>query len=120
MKRDMELIRKILIKVEESDRDPLDYVPLEIEGYDQSTVSYHIWLLVDAGLVEGVDCTSDAIFRWHAQRLTWDGHDFLQSIRDDTIWNKVKEKVLKPAASWTFTVLVAWLNKEIMENFGIK
>ena len=52
MKRDMDVIRSVLQKVE-SCEDPcgLEHMP-EIDGYSQAQVSYHTKLLHDAGLVE--------------------------------------------------------------------
>ncbi len=119
MKRDIDLVRKILFAVEECDRDPLEWVPLSFGGHDEKTIAYHVWLLIDAGLIEGTNCSSLNGFCWQAKRLTWAGHEFLQSIRDDTIWNKAKEKVLKPTASWTFGILIEWLKQEIKEKIGI-
>jgi len=120
MERDMELIREILLAVEESQTDPLATVPLKIEGYDDTKISYHVWLCVDARLVEGVDCSTMQGFSWEAQRLTWNGHEFLQAIRDETIWNKVKRKLLKPSASWTFPILMEYLKLEITKKLGME
>lgn len=115
----MDLIRKILFAVEESDRDPLKWVPLRFNGYDDKTISYHVWLLIDAGLIEGTDLSSSNGFSYQAKHLTWAGHEFLQSIRDDTVWIKAKEKVLQPMASWTFGILMEWLKQEIKQKVGI-
>jgi hypothetical protein len=38
-------------------------------------------------------------------RLTWEGHEFLDATRDSKVWKLAKEKVLKPGASWTFSLL---------------
>ena len=45
-------------------------------------------------------------------RLTWAGHDFLDSSRDNKIWKLAKEHVIKPGASWTFSLLLEWLKQE--------
>lgn len=46
MQRDMELIRKILMVIEQA---PTGYAPeLEIEGYSSTQVGYHAYLLIDA------------------------------------------------------------------------
>jgi hypothetical protein len=51
--------------------------------------------------------------------ITWAGHEFLQSIKDDTLWKKAKEDVLKPTASWTFAILAEWLKQEMKTKMGI-
>jgi hypothetical protein len=40
-----------------------------------------------------------------AVRLTWGGHELLDAIRNDTIWNKTKESFLSKGLSMTFDLL---------------
>jgi hypothetical protein len=75
---------------------------------------------MDAGLVVGVVSGTDKDpSRYMIHRLTWQGHEFLQSMRDETIWKKAKEHVLKPGASWTFEILKEWAKAELKERLGI-
>jgi hypothetical protein len=46
------------------------------------------------------------------KRLTWQGYDFLQVTRDDTVWSKAVKHVFKPATSWTVSLLLEWLKQE--------
>ncbi len=114
-KRDMDLIRKQLLALEVG-RDPL-----KIEDYSEDALLYHIYLLDNAGFVHAAIARGNKgqIAAAHVMEITWTGQEFLQSIKDDTIWNKAKEKVLKPSASWTFGVLVEWLKQEIKAKIGI-
>lgn len=92
MKRDMEIIRTVLLKVEEkcppygNERFSKDDFP----GYDWMTVWSHARLLEDIGFFQGVshevgiDCFS-------VHGLSWEGHEFLESIRDPETWRKIKE-----------------------------
>ena len=50
MRRDMELVRKILLQVEES--DDILTPPIQINGYDDKVVNDHIVLMHEAGLLE--------------------------------------------------------------------
>lgn len=52
MKRDMELVRRILGYFEGKD-DAKPVEDLAIEDYDASTVQYHMILLYEAGLIAG-------------------------------------------------------------------
>lgn len=115
MKRDMDLIRKQLLALE-SGRDPL-----KIEGYSESALLYHVYLLDDAGFVHAAMARGGQgeVVAAHVMEITWAGQEFLQSIKDDTLWNKAKDKVLKPSASWTFAVLMEWLKQEIKAKVGI-
>lgn len=94
MKRDMELIRKILFKIEE------EYVStalfnLAIYGYEFNSVAYQCKLLYEAHLVDNYSAKygDNTIYAFVVGGLTWEGHDFLDKIRQDTIWNKTKETI---------------------------
>ncbi len=120
MKRDMDLIREILCKVEScEDLSGLGHLP-EIDGYSRPQVSYHMELLIDAGLIEADSITefgSDTHYR--AINLTWAGQDFLAATRDESLWNKAKTSVLKPTASYTFDILLEWLKVQVKQNLGL-
>lgn len=109
MKRDMDLIRKIVLEVRNA-TGPVNV----IEDVDTDTFAEHALLLQEAGLIEASIKVNQhrpvAVVIW---RLTWAGHDFAQSIVDDTLWRKAKENVIKPMASWTFSILVDYLKGEI-------
>ena len=112
MKRDMELIRQILLKAEALEFE--DDEPYERYGARTPDEAYQIALMKDAGLVDadidtvagGIPCGATII------RLTWAGHDFLDSSRDNKIWKMAMKHVIKPGASWTFSILVEWLKQE--------
>ena len=115
----MDLIRQILNSAEA--RNFEDGEPPE--PYHAQTVeeAYQIALMNDAGLVQA-DCVSTAGTPVSAVifRLTWAGHDFLDAARNDTIWNKAKETILKPGVSWTFSILTEWLKQEAHDKiFGV-
>lgn len=106
MKRDWDLVRKILLEVEQL---PVaqDLNSDALPGYeDQSdVVAAHMRLLYDAGLIDGID--SSAIMRIHfmASGLTWEGHEFLDKIRADTVWNKVKVGASEKGLSLSIDVI---------------
>lgn len=94
MKRDMDLVRQILLEVEKQP-DPRQPADLKIEGYDEGTIYYHVMLLSEAGLVEAIDFSHMTAVVWRPQRLTWVGHEFLDDIRDPEIWRRTKEGAQK-------------------------
>lgn len=57
--RDLNLIRKLILAVEAS---PTGYVQdeIEINGYSEEQIGYHAYLLVNAGLANGIDATTIA------------------------------------------------------------
>jgi len=115
MKRDMDLVRKQLLAIE-SAQDALS-----IKGYSKEALLYHLYLLDDAGFIRATFMrgSKGEVMAAHVFEITWTGHEFLQSIKDDTLWKKAKEDVLKPTASWTFSILTEWLKQEMKTKMGI-
>jgi hypothetical protein len=81
VKRDIELVRAVLLKVEGFDSplgSTLHVYPsepeLEIDGYDGDQVAYHLNLLIDAGFVEGARTVDNQFL---IEGLTWNGQEFL-------------------------------------------
>lgn len=116
MKRDMDLIRKILLWMEENDDHEI-----EIEGYSDDQVGHHCYLLMKAGLIEAADSSAMDSFAPTAIPLsiTWAGHEFLDSAKDNKIWAAAKEKVIGPAGGVAFAVLLEWLKAEAKRRLGL-
>jgi hypothetical protein len=89
MKRDMDLARKILFEIEKA---PLEegWVDIKFDDYTEEEVTYHIMILAEAGLIHAIDQSSLQKTEWYAQRLTWEGHEFLDAARDNGRWDKAK------------------------------
>ena len=107
MKRDMDLARKILFAIENCN-DPLGpQNSLEVDGYPDNVVAYHIKILAQAGLIEAQDVSEMGTdgFQWWAGSLTWEGHEFLEAARDDKRWNKTKKFVSEKAGGLMFEAL---------------
>jgi hypothetical protein len=93
MKRDLELIRKIMLKMEDA---PTGAAPeMEIEGYSRMAVGYHSYLIVDAALAAGCDAATRASQgspEWILTHLTSLGHDFAEAARNEGRWKKALQK----------------------------
>lgn len=120
MKRDLDLIRKLLLLMESHEHG---YAPheLSIEGYTDEQVGFHVHLLGEAGLAVVADTTHMSSDSPSAipQCLTWAGYEFLEAAKDETLWGKAKDKVIKPAGGVAFTVLLEWLKAEAKTKLGI-
>jgi hypothetical protein len=93
MKRNWDTIREILTKLEET---TVKQGALRLSNFPSeraADVSYHMELLIEVGLVTGQ--MSKTISRepqdFFALRLTWEGHEFLDAVRSDTVWQKTKK-----------------------------
>ncbi len=75
----------------------------------------------EAGLIEAVLLNDEngVPYRAVIQRLTWQGHEVLDSIRSDNVWHKVVQHVLKPGASWTIETVLAYAKMEALKLLGL-
>ena len=96
MKRDMELVRLILLKIEE-EYSSTAISNLNISGYDMETVAYHCKILNEAGLISdyGARYADNSLRSFGVGSLTWEGNDFLDKIRDNSQWKKVKDVIVQ-------------------------
>jgi hypothetical protein len=90
MKRDMELVREILLKVEELSFDST-FHDIGVAGRSPKEISYHVMLLHEAGFIEAMDLG----VCWKPMRLTHSGKGFLDAARSETVWKKAKTAVVK-------------------------
>lgn len=105
MKRNWDLIRKILIKLEEKADIQSELSSEDIRGFDRHTVSYHYNIMAHAGLITIEDNSSINDTDYSALSLTWQGHEFLDKIRNDSVWNKVKSTVQTKSLDLSFDVI---------------
>ena len=118
MKRDMDLVRKILLYLEEN-ADPHDWIfDLKIGDYSDKEISYHIKIMAQEGLIEASERPrSDLDYdQWIPHSLTWAGHEFLDASRDDSRWEKVKRLVADKTGSLSFEVLKAGLVQAMLQT----
>lgn len=132
MKRDMDLIRDLLLKIEDGQRsfDLLTPEIAEILGESSEgrqpreqaeQLEYHLNLLVDGGLITIHAKLSGAV--WQIGQITWAGHDFLDTIRDPEIWREAKAGV-KQAGGFSLELLKALgkglIKKKIEQHTGVE
>ena len=106
MKRDLDLARRILIKIE------AELPPMQVGTFTPSAFSVenkeewdwileHFRLLADAGFIEKGSLSSGG---YTLRGITWAGHEFLDSIRDEEVWRRTKEGANK-VGSWSLETL---------------
>jgi len=96
---------------------PHDDALTGLDGVDgQDFVLHAIWMQ-EAGLIAAdvQESLGAPPFVW-IHRLTWDGCEFVDAARSDTLWEKAKDAVIKPTSSFTFGVIRDWLKTEIMHG----
>lgn len=110
MRRDDDLIRQLMLDLESATAAVGD--AHKVDGYTRDEVAYHLALILRAGLAEGPeprypsDGSDPTIPRLiMVLRLTPAGHDFIDTLRDDTVWKTVKESAKKAGGSLSLELL---------------
>lgn len=127
MKRDFDLIRYLLLVVENhQDSKPIDSDTIQVEGYSDVQIGLHLNMMGDAGFIvmePWKSTTNDEriikvplIFD-----LTWKGHEYLDTIRDPKIWKATKSLTSKiGSASFELVLEIAKaLAKDALSKFGL-
>lgn len=105
MKRDMDLCRQILMKVEDQPAGKCLQASSDLHS-DQAVLAEHVWLLKQAGLIEAVfpgNSPYHKVFIIH--RLTPEGHDFVAHARQSALWEKAKDTAGKVGVGLTIAVM---------------
>lgn len=99
MKRDWDVIREVLIEIEEFEgKNDLIY---SLNG-DSPIKGSHALLLWKAGFITAInmsDLDGPAILD---PELTWEGHDLLDTIRSKDVWERVKTTAKEKGIELTF------------------
>ena len=117
MKRDDDLIRELLLKYEAVDDWLLVLPGQSVSSTPEKRREFgHILLMGDEGLIAEV---SDGTFR-----LTSMGHDYLEAIRSEGIWNDTKAVVAKTGGNATLEILkqlaVGFLKQKLEQHTDIQ
>ena len=131
MKRDMDVVRDVLLAFEDS-AEAVDRIDdLSISGHDRSVIWHHAMILADKGYL--VDVHRDVrmsgddyvllVQEGAEYRLSWDGHEYLDAVRDPKIWAKTKEGAKKVGSS-SVDVLLAiargLIKSKLKRHIGIR
>ena len=123
MRLDKDLVREILLAVEDSKEDPLGWTQLNMEGRETLEVSYHVMLLHEAGFIVGQDLSTYGGLEWQPKRLTYKGHEFLDTVRDGEVWRRTKAGAEKAGVAGLGVLLElgkAYSKELLKEKLGIE
>ncbi|MFQ5564532.1 MAG: DUF2513 domain-containing protein [Parvularculaceae bacterium] len=116
----MDLIRKILLAIEKEDDGSGRWIDdLKLSEVDEKILVGHLFLLDEAGLLEGCDASSSDGPAYNVNRLTWCGHDFLDAIRDENTWNKTLRKLSEISGSAPLDVVKALAVSFAQQQLGL-
>ncbi len=102
MKRDMELVRDLLLAIERDPKydgtkwlSPSKPEDLGITNHSMDEISYDLAMLIEEGFIKGKIGVGMGVRGETVpviNKLAWKGHEFLDDTRDPDIWDKTKER----------------------------
>jgi hypothetical protein len=107
MKRDMDLVREIMLKIEALPAGPP--VLYRVGEVEDLVLLTHLEMLIDAGLVRGKISRSqgsrgDVI---GISTLTWEGHEWIDLVRDPRVWDEAKSTLQENGGALSFELTKA-------------
>lgn len=121
MKRDLDLIRRILLAAEEAPDFTLSCSDLASDDQPSATIARHVQLLQEAGYLEAnlLDLEGQGVLDGTIDRLTWTGHEFLESARDNSVWQRAKRTVAEKVGGTPVEVIKALLISYASARLGL-
>ena len=120
MERDSDLVRALLLYFEaKQDFRPIKSNEITIPGYDSRAIVYHVDLMYEGGFLSCepiVSSTSNRLIEAIPFRLTWKGHEFLDAMRNESVWKQVKATLKSKAIGVTFEMLKDLLMSQAMKH----
>lgn len=115
MKRDMDLIRTILIEIEKS--PGAIYGSSEFKGindHSSDEIQFHLHLLFEAGFIRAIELGRGlGDFRYNVQNITWEGYEFLEKARNEKNWTAAKD-MAKQVGSFSIDIIKTILTQLLL------
>ena len=136
MKLNYDCVRDVLLYAEENieyinignslEHKPLNFgkITTALSKYTESDVIYSIEKLFEAEFISLTSLHRDAsgkIVKAQIADITWNGHDFLNNIREEVVWDATKTAANKVKAVSVFTLktISAQIIKMLITNSGV-
>jgi len=108
MKRDMELIRLILLDIEGETK-------VDLSPYSKEQIYEHKLLLRDAGFIHGMAISGPD---FAVQSITMEGHNFLDAARDNKKWKGFLHKIGPTMLQLTLQQILTQLVEFVANSLG--
>lgn len=126
MRRDIELIRSLLLEIEEKSSGNGAEIEIDESDRDARIVAEHLLLLSEGGFIDAdrvPDRDDDDLWLYVPRRLTWRGHDFADAVRDPEIWARTK-KGAEAVQSWGMETLLdlakGFIKTKVKQHTGVE
>lgn len=126
MRKNIDLIRYIMIYLEDEMKagtiysiDNIDFTKF-LNDVNKDMINEHLMLLLDNEFIDAVYAGNKfSPSTFVIKRITNKGHDFLDALRNDDIWNKVKEKATS-VGGVTLSIMIELGKEYLKQKLSIK
>lgn len=121
MRLNNDCIRDILLYVEKNTTYEYPFISAEdlisrLKEYDEDTINYHITKAHQGGLIDVINYRNKVPL--DVSFLSWKGHEYIDAIRDDKVWEKLKNST-KDIASVSLPILVK-LSEDVIKSLLVE
>lgn len=110
MNTDFDFVRDFLIAVERSETDPITPLNKDQLGFSKipdGLFGRQVTLFGRSGLLEMINQKTESGSRFFPTRLTNEGREFLNEIRDEEIWQRILNIHTEDVQTLSLSVLIA-------------
>jgi hypothetical protein len=115
-------LRQILLTIEEKGTNDnyLDLTDFEYAEYNADMIYYNLLLLLDADYIKAeLQDFGESEYLVLVDRMTIEGHKYLDNIRDEAVWEETKKKIQSYFKSVSIPIISAVAGKIIGDRLGL-
>jgi hypothetical protein len=119
MKRDLDVVRQIMLQIEAHPvTPPVQFRTGELED---PVLLAHLQMMITAGLVNGkvsqsTGARGDVIV---ISGLTWEGHEWIEIVRDPEVWHETKTTLMENGGALSFELSKAVATRILRMRLGL-
>lgn len=124
LKRDLDLIRDILLTAEKAKPEQSISIDQFREGYPDrlEEISAHVELLDRVGFLDATitkELSTRGPRQFFINKIEWSGYDYLDAVRDPGVWSKTQQKLKSVGGSATLEIAKAVAIKIVTDNLRL-
>lgn len=121
MRRNMDLVREILIEASKSDKEVrASDIAEKSSKYSLEEIIYNIRIMGEGNLINVyIDEREAGVVDAYVMDITWQGNDFLDSISSNEIWEKIKNNFSDKIINIPFDILISLAKLYLKSNLGL-
>lgn len=121
MRRNMDLVREILIEASKSDKEvSASDIAEKSSKYSLEEIIYNIKIMGEGNLINVyIDEREVGVVDAYVMDITWHGNEFLDSISSNEIWEKIKNNFSDKIINIPFDILVTLAKLYLKNKLGL-